>query len=104
MSNVKAKLGRMPCENRTCGEPVMVRQAPATKTLSYTCQSCDKSSFAKWGSDCAKAWLQQMPQPQADPEPAPAPAPKTPKPSRTAAAAPTPQPAPAEAGGFHLSF
>lgn len=86
-ANVKTKLGRMPCEN--CGEPVTVRQAES-KTLSYTCDGCDKSAYAKWGTDCARSWLAKLPTPEPSPAPAPvaatapAPGPAAPAPTSTA--------------------
>jgi hypothetical protein len=95
MAAVKIKLGRIPCF--CCGHPVLVKENEQ-KTLTWACDECDVSSFAKKGTRAAGIVLKLLPAPPApapDPKPAAAPPGSVPK-----ASEPTPPAPPAKAGPF----
>jgi hypothetical protein len=95
MAAVKTKLGRIPCF--CCGHPVVVKENEH-KTLTWACEECDVSSFAKKGTQAAGIVQKLLPAP-----PAPAPAPKpaaAPPGSVPKAPEPTPPAPPTTAGPF----
>jgi hypothetical protein len=53
----KENLGRMPCP--CCGEPVAVKKAIMTGTLSYQCQDadCEATGYAPAHTAAARKWL-----------------------------------------------
>lgn len=71
MAAVKTKLGRIPCRGLNCGHTVVVKQNEAG-TITFACEECDLSSFAKRGT---KAYTEVMallqPAPDARPTGAP---------------------------------
>jgi hypothetical protein len=82
----KENLGRMPCP--CCGEPVAVKKAIMTGTLSYQCQDadCEATGYAPAHTAAARKWLANIvtrgaPQPAPiSTVPAPGPATNEPKP------------------------
>jgi hypothetical protein len=56
---VKTKFGYMKCENRKCGAKVVVK-VNEKETLSYTCDECDKSAYAKKGTREHADWLSDI--------------------------------------------
>jgi hypothetical protein len=82
MAAVKTKLGRIPCF--CCGHPMLVKENDH-KTLTFACDECDISSFAKKGTGAAGIVLKKLPAavpPVPEPEP----------PSRLPKAGPSPVP------------
>lgn len=84
MAVPKTKLGRIPCF--CCGHPVVVKENEH-KTLTWACDECDVSSFAKRGTQAASKVLSLLPKapaPAPDAKPTAAPpgsAPKAPEPN-----------------------
>lgn len=66
MSAPKEKVGKMPC--RHCGTPVYVRRNPDNGTVSYFCDECDMSTFAKRGTRAHGEWLKAC---EGEPKPTP---------------------------------
>jgi hypothetical protein len=82
----KENLGKMPCE--CCGEPVAVKKAILTGTLSYQCQDadCEKSGYAPGHTGAARKWLTLIVKRADQPAPISAPpAPAEPEPIKPAA-------------------
>lgn len=68
---MKSKFGYMKCENRKCGERVVVK-INERETLSYGCDECGKSAYAKKGTKEYADWQGDI-----EGKAAPAPAPKS---------------------------
>jgi len=69
MAELKTKLGRVPCP--CCSTPVVLRSNTAG-TLSFTCDECDLSAFAKKGAAAQKMLTAKLPAPpKTDDKPAP---------------------------------
>jgi hypothetical protein len=103
MAEVKTKLGRIPCF--CCGHPMLVKQN-GHQTLTFACDECDLSSFAKKGTAAAARVLRLLPAAKPEPAlpPAPGSAPKAPASSVPKAPEPPPAeppaPTPKKAGAF----
>lgn len=75
---MKTKFGYMNCENRKCGKRVVVK-VNELQTLSYGCQECGKSAYAKKATQEHTDWLSDIepsptvPAPAAEKKPAAAP-------------------------------
>lgn len=82
---MKTKYGRMECLTPGCGHQVVVKQNE-NGTLSYSCDECDGSGYAKKGQGVHDVWVKRITpaaakeKPAVKPEekPAPAAAPKKP--------------------------
>lgn len=74
MAELKTKLGRVPCP--CCSTPVVLR-SNAAGTLSFTCDECDLSAFAKKGAAAQKLLTAKLP---AAPKPADKPPARKPDP------------------------
>ena len=69
MAELKTKLGRVPCP--CCSTPVVLR-SNAAGTLSFTCDECDLSAFAKKGAAAQRLLTAKLPAPaKTDDKPAP---------------------------------
>lgn len=60
----KTEAGEMPCQNDDCdshlsGRPVIVFEN-AHGTLSYTCDKCGSSQYAKQGDKVREHWMRRM--------------------------------------------
>lgn len=53
------KFGYMKCENRKCGARVVVK-FNEKETLSYTCDECEKSSYARKGTQEHADWIGEI--------------------------------------------
>ena len=113
----KKKIGRMWCEGQRCPSHEMNKRVVVYEndkgTLSYRCDECDRTPYAKFGTGQHNEWIAEMTllekkapdkPPSAPPQPAASVASVVPSTEETTAAPPaqvkTPEPAPAKKGGF----
>lgn len=54
----KKKHGHMPCPD--CGEKVVVKINPESKTLSYSCDECDGTGYCKAGEGRYAIWTKKI--------------------------------------------